>query len=264
MGNFKKVRWLFFLLLIFILLASVINASDVIIRKDGRRIEGHIVNITPEQIAMEVGGVIIYINRDDVLEIISEKKPDLVREAETAINNEDYEVALSRAVEILLQIPAYAEKAKPIFFTALKKLQGTGADYLKKEDYDSAIRLYSVLLNKLENESVASKFFGDQNSWNIYLNDIKNSLAQAYYQRGVKFAKSQQPNLYPAAKKDLITALNYIQPGTVEFYGAKLTLGRLQMELEEYEEARSHLEIVLKESLLMEQKEQASLLLSQV
>ncbi len=264
MVDLKTGKWLFLSLMIFIFFASSIKAADVIIRKDGRRIEGNIVNLSPEQIAMEVGGVIIYINHDDVLEIITEKKPDLVREAETALNNDDYEVALSKAVEILLQIPEHSEKAKPIFFTALKKLQGTAADYLKKENYDSAIRLYLFLLGKLEKEAVAGNFFGDYNSWNVYIKDIKNNLAQTYLQRGLKFAKSQQRTLYPVAKKDLETALTYLQRGSADFYEAKLTLGRLYFELEEYEQAKSYLELVLKESTLMEQKEQSSLLLTQV
>lgn len=254
-------------LLLITLLLTVFMArigADVVIKKDGRRITGKIVSSTPDQVAIDVDGIVIYINRLEIEDIIRETKPLLLQETERALEVGEYEVVLAKTVDMVLKLPEYTEEARRLFFDALKQLQQKAIQANTARDFDNTIRLYTILHAQLENEIVRTSFFIEPETWNLYASDVKDNLSNAYIQRALINMEKASRDYYPAIKQDLLQALNYTASRTPRQYTAKLLLGNVLMGLEEYQAAKPYLDSVALESSSAEQREQARFLLSRL
>lgn len=240
------------------------TTGDVVVKKDGRQIEGNILSESPEQVSIDVNGVVIYIRRDEVEKIIREKKPKEVMEAEQSLSSGDYKTALTKSVDVLMKYPEFSEPAKQIFFDALRNLQTLGAALLQKEELDEAIQLYLHMLGAIENEYVRTQFFDDQESWILYLKEVKDRLAQSYYKRAQRQMMRGEIELFPAIKQDLLQAIKYYPPESQHAYEIKLLLGELCIGAKEYSSAKEYLEEVANDSPIRAHREKARLLLARL
>ncbi len=238
--------------------------GDVVIKKDGRRLEGTIVSTSPEQVAIEVEGIIIYINRREIDKIIRDERPALVRQAEVAIENQEFQIALDKAIDILKEEPSFSEDANRFFYASLKQLQQEAIDSLARNEYDTAIRVNSFLLDHIQSEFVRTRFFDSQEIWSMYSSEFKENLARAYLSRANQNIIKNKEEEYPSIKQDLLQVLEYSSSHSPRAYTARLFLGNICMALGDYEEAQQYLERVSRESSYPEQRQQAQFLLTQL
>ncbi len=257
----KLLLWLLIFSVPFILLAGQAFA-DIIIKKDGREIRGNIVSISDEQVSMDVSGVVIYINRNDIEKIIREDKPDVLLKAEQWFNEADYKNALAQSVEVIEQEPQYAQTAKRIFFSSLQNLSSKGTDLLNRHEYEEGIKFYLFLFQHIQKETVRTYFFDDPESWSLFMNEAQRHLSHAYYEQALQLLDKQDQTLIPTIKRNLNEALNYVKPRTPRYFDIKLLLGRINFDQHEYETAREYLEEVSRLSPKEEHREQAILMLN--
>ncbi|MFH0793662.1 MAG: ATPase, T2SS/T4P/T4SS family [bacterium] len=245
-------------LLIFSVLVAPCSADQIRL-KNGRVIQGRIIEETAYDVTINVSGTQVTFARQEIAEVkkdapsvTASQSPEL-EEARQAVARKDYVGALSSMQRALAARSDLREEAMGIFNSAVPALYQQALEQQKSAQYARSKEILRYLLDQLQLPATRG-LFDAENLYRDYVTTIKGALAESYLGQANLYINNGDAASYARAEEELFVAKE-LNPSSVPIV---LRLGYAQMRQAKYEQARQSYHLVLNMNPDLESKQEAT------
>ena len=259
-GHRKLLRGaiVFLPLLIFLIVAAPSRADQVRL-KNGRVIEGRIIEETAYDVTINVSGTHVTFPREQIAEVkkdataVEASRSLEFEEARQAIARRDYVAALSSMQRVLVSRPDLREEAMTIFNSAVPPLYQQALEQQKSAQYAASKDILRYLLDQLQ-LPITRGLFDAEKLYKDYVTAVKGALAESYLGQAKLYINNETAAGYARAEEELVVAKD-LNPASVPIV---LRLAYSQMRQEKYEQARQNYHLALNMNPDLEAKAEAT------